>query len=87
MTDALSQTTITDPVERIVADALDRAGVVYETTNSLELDFYLPSYEIYIEVKQYHSPRISEQMSRDANVIAIQGIEAARAFADLVGGN
>lgn len=81
---AINPTTITDPVERIVADALDRVGVVYQTHNSLELDFYLPSYEIYIEVKQYHSPRISEQMSRNPNVIAIQGIEAARAFADLL---
>lgn len=81
---AINPTTITDPVKRIVADALDRVGVVYQTHNSLELDFYLPSYEIYIEVKQYHSPRISEQMSRNPNVIAIQGIEAARAFADLL---
>lgn len=37
-----------------------------------------------IEVKRYHSPRITEQMSRTENVVAIQGWEAARVFAELI---
>lgn len=72
-------TAINDPVERIVADALTRAGVPFTTgdENAAGLDFYLPDHDLYIEVKQFHSPRIEEQMSRAANVVAVQGRAAA----------
>ena len=76
-----------DPVESIVADALDRAGYSYRIDGQGEtrnLDFYLPELDLYIEVKQFHSDRIAEQMSRAENVIAIQGVGAARAFARMI---
>lgn len=77
----------TDPMERIVADALDAAGISYATDlgggNPSGLDFRLAG-GVEIEVKRFHSPRIAEQMSRAENVIAIQGIEAARFFAALL---
>lgn len=76
-----------DPVEAIVAAALDAAGVAYERDDGTKpgrLDFYLPAFGVHIECKRFHSPRITEQMARAENVIAIQGIEAARAFAQLV---
>lgn len=75
---------ITDPIEIIVAAALDAAGVRYVTGDQpggVGLDFYLPDLNLHIEVKQFHSPRIAEQMSRAGNVIAIQGEAAARWFA------
>jgi hypothetical protein len=79
---------LADPVESIVEIALQSAGYEYVTDfnggNPTGLDFYLPGYDLHIEVKQFHSPRISEQMSRAPNVIAIQGIEAARWFAGLL---
>jgi len=40
------------------------------------LDFYLPYYGIYIEVKRFHSDRISKQLQYADNVIVIQGIES-----------
>lgn len=72
-----------DPIEEITANALTAAGVAFEFPEN-ELDFYLPEIGIYIEVKQFHSSRIAEQMSRAPNVIAIQGREAALAFAALI---
>jgi hypothetical protein len=74
-----------DPVEEIVADALTAAGVPFvredDELNTAALDFYLPDDNLFIEVKQFHSPRIAAQMERAANVIAIQGIAAAQWFA------
>jgi hypothetical protein len=40
------------------------------------LDFYLPAFDIYIEIKQFHSERIHKQMGLQENVIAIQGKKA-----------
>ena len=77
---------MSDPMERILADALDRAGLNYITgdKNPARLDFYLPGIDLYIEVKQFYSPRIAKQMSRAPNVIALQGACAVRLFANLI---
>lgn len=76
-----------DPMESIVGDALRAAGIkwVGETDpRSNRLDFFLPELGVHIEVKQMHASRIAEQMSRVENVIAIQGLGAARAFAMMI---
>lgn len=76
---------MSDPIEKIVAEALTRAGLQFITdeggANATGLDFYLTGYDIHIEVKQFHSPRIAKQMARAPNVIAIQGRAAAEWFA------
>lgn len=78
-----------DPIEQIIADALDNAGIAYVTDhgggNPSGLDFRIAN-GIEIEVKRFHSDRIAEQMSRAENVIAVQGIEAARWLAGIIGG-
>jgi hypothetical protein len=78
-----------DPMEKIIADALIKAGVVFVTDygghNPTNLDFYLPEHGIHIEVKQFYTPRIADQMSRANNVIAIQGRDAAMWFAKAIG--
>lgn len=77
--------TFKDPVEALVAQALTDAGIgfVSDVNNPSRLDFRLEN-GIEIEVKRFHSPRIAEQMARAENVIAIQGMEAAQFFADLL---
>lgn len=76
--------------EKIIADALTKASLEFvmenDMMNAAGLDFYLPQYDIYIEVKSFYSERIAEQMSRAKNVIAIQGEQSARVFADMVCG-
>lgn len=78
-----------DPVETIVADGLAAAGIAHRFGHDVAngLDFYLPDFDVYVEVKRFHSGRIAEQMARAENVIAIQGVAAARLFAKLVGGS
>jgi hypothetical protein len=44
------------------------------------LDFYLPEYDVYIEVKQYHTDRVSQQLASQENVILIQGKKAMKFF-------
>lgn len=70
--------------EQIIEDALTRAGIEFQRHNAKELDFFLPTLDIYIEVKDMHSPRIAAQMERAKNVIAIQGIAAAVWFANIM---
>ena len=76
-----------DPIEKIIADALDVCGVKYDTDfgggNPSGLDFRL-SNGVQIEVKRFHSPRIAEQMARSPDVIALQGERAVRFFAMLL---
>ena len=78
---------ISDPIEAIIATALDARGIEYAHDGSGEtngLDFWLPTLGTYIECKAYHSPRIAEQMTRTPNIIVVQGIAAAHAFAALI---
>lgn len=80
---------MTDPLERILAAALDRAGIAYTTErdgDTLALDFHLTEADVYVEVKQFHTPRIAEQMSRAPNVIAVQGRVAVEWLAGILGG-
>lgn len=69
-----------DPVERIVANALDKAGVEYSHG---PLDFECDGFAI--ECKRFWSDRIKRQIEHRTDVILVQGIEAAQAFKALVG--
>jgi len=65
-----------DPLEEALADALRSAGVRFVREGHgipVALDFYLPDFDLYLEVKRFHSDRIARQMSLADNVIAIQG--------------
>lgn len=76
---------MTDPMESKLAAILDGLGVSYVKNDAVSgLDFYLLNYDVYIEVKQFHSNRIAEQMSRRPNVIVIQGMESLNALERLL---
>lgn len=74
-----------DPMELIVEKALIDGGISYQTDLEAEtgsmLDFYLPDFDISIEVKRFHSTRIGEQMARVRNVIVAQGETAVHFLA------
>lgn len=70
-----------DPIEKIIKEALDHAGISYSQDSAVGLDFYIPAHQIYIECKQFHTPRISEQISRVSDVIVVQGKRAATILA------
>lgn len=74
-----------DPVEKIVEDALLSARVAY--TRGREggaLDFHLTDLGVEIECKRFYTDRIARQIRNRDNVILIQGIDAAHAFADML---
>ena len=79
-----------DPIEKIIAVALDSAGIRYvldgDAPKSLthNLDFYIPDFGIHIEVSAYYTARKIEQLSRADSVIYVQGRAAANAFAQLL---
>lgn len=77
---------ITDPIERIVADALRDAEITFiheseDDAATKGLDFYLPGRDVFVECKAYHTERTGPQMARVDNIIVIQGKRAAMAFA------
>jgi len=70
-----------DPMEQGCANILAAAGIRFIRDDAGSgLDFYLPDFDTYIEVKQFYTERIAEQMSRRPNVIAIQGLGALEAL-------
>lgn len=78
------------PAEAAVREALLLKGFNFVTEadpRAKRLDFYLVDFDLHIEVKRFHSDRIAEQMARADNVIAVQGLQAARLFARMVKGD
>lgn len=76
---------VTDPIERIVADALTAHGIHYECDpREHDLDFRLPDLGLLIEVKQFSTDRTARQLAGRENVILIQGRHAAEAFGALL---
>jgi hypothetical protein len=89
---SLEQCFTTDPVERIVGDALTAAGFEWRheghperRCDPVRLDFQIDGGP-YVEVKRFHAPRCEAQLAQTGDVILIQGIEAARWFASAIGG-
>lgn len=78
-----------DPLEAAVEAALIHAGVEYLRENGVDrrMDFYLPGWDVWVEVKAMHSPRIADQMARQKNVIAVQGLESVRLLVALLKGD
>ena len=85
---------MTQPTEKLIAQALTDAGIAFtrEDRNAgrparaddVTMDFHLVDFDIYVEVKQFHTPRIARQMAQAPNVIAVQGQQAVEFFASLI---
>ena len=75
-----------DPMEGIIRAALTSARVrfVEGDYNKSKLDFYLPDFDLCIEVKQFHSDRIAKQMRQADHVIVAQGRAAVEALARMI---
>lgn len=88
MTVAPVELRATDPMERILEAALREAGAAFGQgpENMHRLDFHLTGPNVAVEVKQMHSPRIAEQMSRVPDVVAVQGRAAVEWLAGLIRG-
>ena len=71
---------INDPVEKIVAAALDARGITYRHDDPLDFECE----DFAIEVKAFSTPRTERQIKDRTDVILIQGRQAAHAFAKLL---
>lgn len=71
---------INDPVEKIVAAALDARGITYRHDDPLDFECG----DFAIEVKAFSTPRTERQIKDRTDVILIQGRQAAHAFANLL---
>lgn len=82
--------TTTDPMERIIEQALLDVGLRYVTDQGggspHNLDFHLIDHDVAIEVKQFHSDRIGAQLARTPNVIVAQGRGAVELLARAIRG-
>ena len=69
---------IADPIECMVAAALDAAGVTYiQGRANGDPDFILPDLGLEIECKQFYSERAVRQLAGKENIILVQGRTAA----------
>lgn len=78
---------ITDPVEKVVADALDFHHVLYthkSTKPDQKFDFHLPRYDLLIECRRASTDGLDGQARGYDNLLIIRGLPAARAFALLL---
>jgi hypothetical protein len=66
--------------EKEIEELLIKKGVRY--SREQRLDFYLIDFDVYIEVKQYHSDRSLDQLKSQENVILLQGVKAVNFFID-----
>lgn len=74
-----------DTLEKDTGAALTAAGIVW--TRPQRLDFYLPDYGVFIEIKQYHSERANDQLKSQNEVILIQGKKALAFFIKMISKN
>ena len=52
--------------------------------NNQRLDFFLPDHDVYIEVKQYRSDRVNNQLKLHENIILLQGKKSVKFFKELL---
>lgn len=78
-----------DPLESAVETFLRARKIKFsrpeqDSTDRANLDFYLPDFNLYIEVKQYHTPRIAEQLSRVPEHRNVMVLVGRQSFSQLV---
>lgn len=74
-----------DELEQMVGEALYEAGIEFKhESDGARLDFYIPKFDCLIEVKKYHSKRISLQLAPHSDVILLMGKKAVNEFCNLL---
>lgn len=85
--DELHASQVSDPVERLIEQALVAGGVRFRRGAATgELDYYLIDLDIWIECKRAYTPRVSRQLERHERVILVQSLEAAEVLAGWISG-
>src|SRR5690606_39019051 len=72
-----------DELERYIGESLIKNKILFEK-EKLGLDFYLTDYDVFIEVKKFHTDRVNNQLQRYDNIILIQGRKSVDTFIKLL---
>lgn len=67
----------------LLLNGIDFSRPEQDKADPTTLDFYLPKYDTYIEVKLFHTPRIDQQLSKvpkGCTAILIQGLDGVKDF-------
>jgi hypothetical protein len=83
---------MTDPLELKFEAWLIGQGVKYNRPERLhsdptQLDFYLPDFDLYVEIKRFHTPRLTNQLAlvpSTSNAMVLMGNKAIDAFINLI---
>ena len=74
-----------DDLERMVGEALYNSGIEFKhESEGAFLDFWIPNWRVYIEVKKYHTDRINSQLRHFDNVVLLMGTKAVNEFCKLL---
>jgi hypothetical protein len=76
-----------DGLEILLAQYLTDKGIefIHESQDkNIKLDFYLPDFDVYIEVKRYHADRVNRQLALKENVILLQGKKSIEMFMSFI---
>lgn len=73
-------------MEEMVDRWLTTNGIPFRRADAMKtrLDFFLPDFNVYIEVKRYHTPRINDQIERATDIIIVQGAASMRFLESLI---
>ena len=74
------------PLEESLERWLIQNQISYRRADSMptHLDFFLPDFQIYIEVKRFHTPRTAVQIEWAPDIIVIQGGASMRFLESLI---
>ena len=83
---------MTCPLEKKFVSLLEESGIAYtrpenDARDPTNLDFHLTDFNIYVEVKQFHTPRIADQLERvpeRSSALVLVGPKSVEAFVSLV---
>ncbi len=76
-----------DHLEQKIGEALFEAEIGFthgSESKGQRLDFHLTDDDIYIEVKQYHSERIADQLKVADNIVVVQGRKSVDFMAAMI---
>lgn len=81
-----------DPLEVAFAKMLMDAGIEFtrperDAREPTNLDFYLPEIGIYVEIKQFHTPRIADQLAQlpqQKSALVLVGPQSVKDFMMLI---
>jgi hypothetical protein len=76
-----------DHLEKKVGDTLESQGILFtheSTVSNQGADFYLPGYDVYIEIKQFYTERVTKQLENKDNIILLQGKDAVDLFCKML---